>query len=472
MIWKILTAQIREEIYYSIMSRFCEQKGCRKGSRGTAELLYIDPHILNESKNRRKNLAMAWINYEKVYDMVPQSWIINCFKVYKISHEIINFIEKTMKNWRVELIAGGKSLVETKIQRGIFQGDALSPQLFIIAMMPLNHIHRKCTAGYKLSRSQENIKHLMYMVDIKLFAKNEKELETLMYTVRIYIGMEFGIEKCALLVMKSGKRHLTDGIDLPNQDKIRTLAENDAYKYLGILEADTIKQVQMKNKIQKEYPRRTRKQLETKLSGRNLIKGINTWAVSFVRYSGPFLKWTRDELRQMDQRTRKLMSMHKALHPRDDVNRLYVPRKEGGRGLASIEGSVDTSIQRLEDYIEKDERGLITVIRNNTDNTIDNRMTKTRKQKQLHGRFKRLINNISHDKTWTWLRKGNFKRETESLLMAAQNSAIRTNHIKARIDQTQQNSKCRLCDDRDEIINHIISECSKLALKVYKARHD
>ena len=57
------------------------------------------------------------------------------------------------------------------------------------------------------------------------------------------IGWEFGIEKCVMLVMKSGKRHLTEGIELPNQDKIRTLAENETYKYLGILEADIIKQV-------------------------------------------------------------------------------------------------------------------------------------------------------------------------------------------------------------------------------------
>ena len=71
--------------------------------------------------------------------------------------------------------------------------------------------------------------------------------------------MEFGIKKCALLVMKSGQRHGTDGI---NQDKIRTLAEKETNKYLGILEADTIKQVDMKNKIQKEYLRRTRKLLE------------------------------------------------------------------------------------------------------------------------------------------------------------------------------------------------------------------
>ena len=92
--------------------------------------------------------------------------------------------------------------------------------------------------------------------------------------------------------------------------------------------------------------------------------------------------------------------------------------------------------------------------------------------KKLYGHFKRLVNNISHQKTWTWLRKGSLKRETESLLIAAQDNAIRTNHIKARIDKTKQNSKCMLCNDRDETINHIISECSKLAQKECKARRD
>ena len=67
-----------------------------------------------------------------------------------------------------------------------------------------------------------------------------------------------------------------------------------------------------------------------------------------------------------------------------------------------------------------------------------------------------------------WLRKGNFKRETESLLIAAQNNAIRTNLIKARIDKTRQNSKCRLCGDSDETINHIINIDSKSALKSIK----
>ena len=155
MMWKIPTAQIRKEIYDSLTSfRFFpeEQKGCRKGSRGTGELLYINQYFLNESKTWLKNLAMAWIDYKKAYGMVPQSWIINCHKMYKISDEVINFIEKTMKTCREELTAGGKSLAEAKIQRGIFQGDALSALLLIIALMPFNHILRKCTAEYKLSK--------------------------------------------------------------------------------------------------------------------------------------------------------------------------------------------------------------------------------------------------------------------------------------------------------------------------------
>ena len=79
--------------------------------------------------------------------------------------------------------------------------------------------------------------------------------------------------------MKSSKCRLTNGMEQPNQEKIRTLGEKETYKYLGILEADTIKQLEMKEKFKKEYLRRTRKLLETKLYNRSLIKGINTLAV-------------------------------------------------------------------------------------------------------------------------------------------------------------------------------------------------
>ena len=94
-----------------------------------------------------------------------------------------------------------------------------------------------------------------------------------MNEVRIYSldkGVEFGIEQCAMHVMKSVKWHLTDGWEMTNKNKIRTLGEKENFKYLGIIEGDTIKKLEMKEKIKKEYLRRTRKRLETKLSSRKL----------------------------------------------------------------------------------------------------------------------------------------------------------------------------------------------------------
>ena len=138
----------------------------------------------------------------------------------------------------------------------------------------------------------------------------------------------------------------------------------------------------------------------------------------------------------------------------------------GGSALASIEDSVNASIQRLEDNIEKRGGRLITATRNNTDITKNNRTEITRKQKedeiQVYRHFKRLTSDISHEKMWMLLWKGNFKKNTESLQIEAQNNVIMTNYIKARFDKTRQNS--RLCVDRDETINHK-GAWSKLAQK-------
>ena len=84
----------------------------------------------------------------------------------------------------------------------------------------------------------------MYMDDIKLFTKNKKALETLIRALKTYsenTRKEFGVEICAMLIMKSEKRQMTEETELPNQGKIKMLGEKDTYKYLEILEADTIK---------------------------------------------------------------------------------------------------------------------------------------------------------------------------------------------------------------------------------------
>ena len=155
----------------------------------------------------------------------------------------------------------------------------------------------------------------MYTGNIKLFAKNKKELKTLMYAVRKYI-LDIGIEIWHRKMYhvnnnKAGKDTWLTEWNYQNKKKLELLDKKKTYKYLGILEADTIKKVVMKEKkIKKGYLRRKRKLLKIKLYRRNIIKGINPLAVTPRKLSGPFLKWTREELKQMDQRKRQIMTRH------------------------------------------------------------------------------------------------------------------------------------------------------------------
>ena len=84
--------------------------------------------------------------------------------------------------------------------------------------------------------------------------------------------------------------------------------------------------------------------MKSKLNGGNLVRGANTWPVSPLKYSAAFVSWRKSELQAIDKKTRKLFTIYGALHPKSDVDRLYIPRKEGGRGLISIEDCVELEV--------------------------------------------------------------------------------------------------------------------------------
>ena len=133
-----------------------------------------DMMLLQEVKRRKKNLAMGWMNYRKAYDMVPHSWLIESLHMMGIAKNVVNFLGKKMKTWRVELTCGAETLGEVPKKRGIFQGDA--PLLFVIALIPLTHILRTVNPGYEF-RSAETINHLLFIDDLKLYSKSEKVLD-------------------------------------------------------------------------------------------------------------------------------------------------------------------------------------------------------------------------------------------------------------------------------------------------------
>ena len=117
------------------------------------------------------------------------------------------------------------------------------------------------------------------MDDLELYSRSEKGLDSLVQTVRVFgedIGMEFGIVKCVTLVMEEGKIVKSVDIELPDGKVIKSLQEGESYKYFGILKTDNCLEEKMKVDISKEYIRRLRKVLKSKLNGRNLVRGVNT----------------------------------------------------------------------------------------------------------------------------------------------------------------------------------------------------
>ena len=106
-----------------------------------------------------------------------------------------------------------------------------------------------------------------------------------------------------------------------------------------MLDTDKFTGKEMNKKFSKEYLRWLRLILRLKLNGRNKIMAVNTWAVSVMGYGAGILKWNTDELKNLDRRTRKFMTMHETLHPKMMLIGYIVAAKceMGGRGLISCE---------------------------------------------------------------------------------------------------------------------------------------
>ena len=108
--------------------------------------MLIDKAILKDCKRRHTNLAIAWIDYRKAYDMVPHSWIGECLEMFGVAVNVRQFLLSSMKKWKTELTSCGQQLGVFNIKRGIFQGDSLSPLLFVLCMVPLSLVLRRSKA--------------------------------------------------------------------------------------------------------------------------------------------------------------------------------------------------------------------------------------------------------------------------------------------------------------------------------------
>ena len=178
-----------------------------------------------------------------------------------------------MTTWKTDMTLahnnGEITIQDVRINRGIYQGDSLSPLIFCLTLDPLSKIIKDLNIGYNVGKvrgqdaNKEIISHLLFMDDIKLFADSDENLQKLIQTVHDYsndIHMEFGLDKCAKCTIKTGKKMETDGFELQDGSIIQDLQEDASYKYLGIEENTNIQHKKMWSKIHTQPTSRDSKQ--------------------------------------------------------------------------------------------------------------------------------------------------------------------------------------------------------------------
>ena len=165
-----------------------------------------------------------------MYDFVPHSWINECMEMFGIAENVRNLLKKSLEQWKLSLMSNGEDLGEVNVKRGIFQGDSLSPLLFVLSLVPLSLILRKINAYFEWGKKDYKLNNLLYMDDLKLFAKSEEQIDTLVRIVHVFsteIGMEFAMKKCGILTMKRGKVVRCEGIMLPNNEVMKEVEKEE-----------------------------------------------------------------------------------------------------------------------------------------------------------------------------------------------------------------------------------------------------
>jgi hypothetical protein len=331
------------------------------------------------------------------------------------------------------------------------------------------------------------------MDDLKLFAKDQTELNSLLTATKSFsddIQMTLGVEKCAILHVKRGKIQSIENL-LPNQETIDIpyLQPPDTYKYLGFHQALLHPTKTLKEKISKAFYTRVRKVLSSSLNAKNKIAAINTWCVPILTYTFGVIPWSQTEIEAFDRQVRVLMTEYRIHHPKSAMERLYLPRNMGGRGLINLQAMRKKQITNLKQYFnDKSKTSALhkAIVQadlgysplNLSDDNIplppSNADNISRwHQKALHGRFAHSLDQADKKASTHWLQQGTLYGETEGFMFAIQDQVIPTRNYQKFIEKLDiPTDHCRLCNQQTETIQHLTSGCSTLANTEYLHRHN
>ena len=149
--------------------------------------------------------------------------------------------------------------------------------------------------------------------------------------------LEWSLVLISVLELERGRLVRSEGIEMPDE-----IGRSGRVQAPWVLQLDKIMYKEMKESIGNEYIRRVKLIYKSNLNAVNFISDMNAWAIGVMRYNKEIIDLTKEELQDMERKTRKITTLNRCLHPRSSVARLYMKWKEGGRGIISVEDGITT----------------------------------------------------------------------------------------------------------------------------------
>ncbi|GJQ79579.1 hypothetical protein Trydic_g16423 [Trypoxylus dichotomus] len=344
------------------------------------------------------------------------------------------------------------------------------------------------------------------MDDLKIYAKNQQDLQKMLNVTQEYIhntGMTFNANKCAIYHLECG-RSVVEGeiVSLLNGSTIQHLQRNNSYTHLGIKQREVHDIMTVKATLVERYKKTLRTIWMSELRAKHKSKATNMLAVPIVSHTFASIRWNVDEINQLDRDTRKTLTMCRGLYPNASVHRLYLPRREGGRGFINIEwlhnrlaekdgtqGSfllkaavracqalkipfhAAPASRKKDNILEKPKQELKTLLKR----AVCQHLKEEHLQKPMHAQYFKLVykQGLSPELSFSYLTSPTLYLETEGYITAVQNGMFHTlAYAKRVLRMPLGDTRCRACRTHEETVMHLLSACPRYAPTLYTDRHN
>ncbi len=374
--YKVLTAVINKIILSHVGrgdSIPDNQRALRKHEWGCTHALVLDRAMVMDATSQKKHsLSMGWLDYRKAYDSISHDyvrWLLGSIKLPRI---VTLALTRLMSNWATtfELRLGQRKVKSEKVNvlNGIFQGDALSPTLFVLCMAPISYALDK---GVEPCRSASGwssgygfaIGHQFYMDDLKLYARSAAELDRqiqIVSEVSEAIGLRLNLSKCAKVHYSPHGGEVSNASNeetTVDASSIPLLGFRSTYKYLGVQQRLLPEEIALKE-FEDALLQRAETIFASELTWGQMASAFNNIAIAGMRYvymntNGACQKLlgALKRANTLDVRIREILKRQKCRFRASCVERLYIPREFGGYGLCSVEDVLQESILATYSYV-------------------------------------------------------------------------------------------------------------------------